>query len=81
MINPNGNFDRGSGAPSISGFTARPYTRQVGVSGEQTVYLYTNIQAPGTRAFWKVHGLKVTGAQDEYASEPHSYRRAADGDE
>ena len=70
MINPDGSFDRGSGGPSISGFTARPYTRQVGVSGEETVYLYTNIQVPGTRAFWKVHGLEVTGAQDDEDQNP-----------
>ena len=58
-IYPGGDFDPGSGAPAISGFTPRPYTRQVGVSGEETVYLYTNIQRPSTRAFWKIHGLEV----------------------
>ena len=62
QINPDGNFSPGSGAPSISGFTPRTYSRQVGVSGKQTVYLYTNIQAPSTRAFWKIHGLEVTDA-------------------
>ena len=56
-INPGGNFQTGSGAPAISGFTPRTYTRHVG--SKQTVYLYTNIQAPGTRAFWKIHGLEV----------------------
>ena len=70
MINPGGSFDTGSGAPSISGFTARPYTRQVGVSGEETVYLYTNIQAPGTRAFWKEHGLEVMNATGNTAENP-----------
>ena len=68
-INPVGNFERGSGAPSISGFTARTYTRDV-VNSEQTVFLYTNIQAPGTRAFWKIHGLEVDGAQDDAAQSP-----------
>ena len=63
MINPGGNFTTGSGAPSISGFSARTYKRQVGASGEQTVYLYTNIQAPGGRDFWKIHGPTVAGAQ------------------
>ncbi len=63
-INPGGNFETGSGAPAISGFTARTYTREVGVTGEQTLYLYTNIQAPGTRAFWKLHGVdEIAGAQ------------------
>jgi len=59
-INPGGNFQAGAGAPAISGFTPRTYTRQVG--GKQTLYLYTNIQAPGTRPFWKIHGLEVTDA-------------------
>ena len=58
-INPGGNFQTGSGAPSISGFTARPYTRQVGVEGQETLYLYTNIQAPGGVDFWKIYGLEV----------------------
>ena len=61
-INPGGNFQSGSGAPGISGFTARAYTREVGVEGEETLYLYTNIQAPSTRHFWKIHGLEVASA-------------------
>ena len=69
-INPGGNFETGSGAPAISGFTPRTYTREVGVSGEQTLYHYTNIQAPGTRAFWKLHGLSVDAAQDDSAQNP-----------
>ena len=67
-INPGGNFETGSGAPAISGFTPRTYTREVGVSGEQTLYHYTNIQAPGTRAFWKIHGLGVDSAHDDTAN-------------
>ena len=63
-INPGGNFQTGSGAPGISGFTARAYTREVGVEGEETLYLYTNIQAPSTRHFWKIHGLEVDSAED-----------------
>ena len=27
--------------------------------GTDTVYLYTNIQAPGSKAFWKEHGESV----------------------
>ena len=69
-INPGGNFVSSSGAPSISGFTPRTYTRQVGVSGKQTVYLYTNIQAAGTRAFWKIHGLEVSNAEDSSDRNP-----------
>ena len=64
-INPDGNFETGSGAPAISGFTARTYTREVGVTADQTLYHYTNIQAPGTRAFWKLHGLGVGAAHDD----------------
>ena len=70
MIDPGGNFVSGSGAPSISGFTARTYTREVGVTGEQTVFLYTNIQGPGTRAFWKVHGVEVTDAHADTDQKP-----------
>ena len=70
MINPGGNFTTGSGAPGISGFTARTYKRQVGVSGEQTVFLYTNIQAAGTRAFWKEHGLEVADASNQAGFSP-----------
>ena len=71
MINPGGNFTSSTGAPGISGFTARTYKRQVGVSGEQTVFLYTNIQAAGTRAFWKEHGLLVpAGAEGNSDFEP-----------
>ena len=71
MINPGGNFATGTGAPSISGFTARTYKRRVGVSGEQTVFLYTNIQAAGSRAFWKDHGLDdVADASNQADANP-----------
>lgn len=69
-INPGGNFETGSGAPAISGFTPSTYTRQVGVSGEQTLYHYTNIQPPGTRAFWKIHGLQVAAGSLQDANIP-----------
>ena len=55
-VDPGGNFARGSGAPGISGFNSHPFTRRTGTTSE-TAYLYTNIQSPGTRAFWKVYGL------------------------
>ena len=71
-INPGGNFETGSGAPAISGFTPRTRTREVGVSGEQTVYLYTNIQAPGTRHFWKIHGLNVSDATSQTNQESYN---------
>ena len=64
-INPGGNFQAGSGAPAISGFTAHAYTRRASAS-EQTVYLYTNIQAPGTRPFWQLHGVnEIKGPHDD----------------
>lgn len=69
-INPGGNFQSGSGAPGISGFTARTYTRKVS-SSEQTVYLYTSIQAPGTRPFWQLHGVNdIAAAQANAAFDP-----------
>ena len=58
-VDPGGNFAPGSGAPSISGFSAYHFTRRTGISDE-TAYLYTNIQSPGTRAFWKAYGLDET---------------------
>ena len=69
-INPGGNFQAGSGAPAISGFTAHAYTRRASAS-EQTVYLYTNIQAPGTRPFWQLHGVnEITAAQAKTDFDP-----------
>ena len=59
MVDPGGDFATGSGAPGISGFSSYPFTRRFGVQGTEMAYLYTNIQAPGTRAFWKQHGLDV----------------------
>ena len=51
----------GSSAPSVPGsWRSASFTGQSGTAGaliNETVYLYTNIQAPGTRAFWKKYGL------------------------
>ena len=48
-------------APSVPGsWSSASYSGPRGTVGTDTVYLYTNIQAPGSRAFWKVHGEKVT---------------------
>ena len=47
-------------APRISGFSGRRFTRSTGTATapiEETAYVYTDIQSPGTRAFWKVYGL------------------------
>ena len=53
----------GSAAPSVpGGWRSAGFTGQSGTAGppstltDETVYLYTNIQAPGTRAFWKKYG-------------------------
>ena len=34
--------------------------------GTDTVYLYTNIQAPSSKAFWKVHGESVASSADNF---------------
>ena len=57
---------RGSAAPSVPGgwSSANSFTGQTGTAAslvDETVYLYTNIQAPNSRAFWKVHGVEVMG--------------------
>ena len=50
----------GSAAPSVpGGWSSASFTGQIGTAAslvDETVYLYTNIQAPGTRAFWKKYG-------------------------
>ena len=60
----------GSAAPSVpGGWRSAGFTGQTGTAAtlvEETVYLYTNIQAPGTRAFWKKYGgddLDITQQQ------------------
>ena len=62
---PVGSYTSGSAAPSVPGSWSNraSFTRQSGTSmalANDTVYLYSNIQAPGSRAFWKVHGESVT---------------------
>ena len=56
----------GSAAPSVPGSwrSANSFTGHSGTANaliDETVYLYTNIQAPSSRAFWKVHLMEVTG--------------------
>ncbi len=60
----------GSAAPSVpGGWRSASFTGQTGTASalvDDTVYLYTNIQAPGTRAFWKKYGgndLTITQQQ------------------
>ena len=53
---------RGSAAPSVPGgwTNTASFTGQTGTASttltDETVYLYTNIQRAGTRAFWKKYG-------------------------
>ena len=48
-------------APSVpGGWSSKSYSGPRGNVGTDTVYLYTNIQAPGSKAFWKEHGESVT---------------------
>ena len=50
-------------APSVPGsWHSASYSGPRGNVGTDTVYLYSNIQAPGSRAFWKVHGQSVADA-------------------
>ena len=53
----------GSAAPSVpGGWRSASFTGQSGTATElvdETVYLYTNIQPPSSRAFWKVHNVEV----------------------
>ena len=68
---PQGNYSRQSSAPGISGFGGDILTKKIGNTATDTVYLYTNIKAPGNRAFWKVHGTSFTmgtGSEDVRAS-------------
>ena len=45
---------------SISGWKSFRYTfDEAGADNKQTIYLYTNIESPNTRPFWKVHGTSA----------------------
>ena len=73
---PDGTLTSGSSAPSVPGswrsasFTGQTGTADAGLTNE-TVYLYTNIQKPSSRAFWKEHGLEVeASAEDVSADNP-----------
>ena len=58
---PNNLPAKGS-APSVpGGWASASYSGPRGAVGTDTVYIYTNIQAPGSKAFWKEHGESVTG--------------------
>ena len=63
---------RGSAAPSVpGGWRSAGFTGQTGTATtltDETVYLYTNIQPPSSRAFWKVHLMEVTDRGLEVAA-------------
>ena len=67
---PQGTMTRGSAAPSVpGGWQSASFTGLTGTAAtltDESVYLYTNIQAPSSRAFWKVHNVEVaaTAADD-----------------
>lgn len=71
-----GAFTRGSVAPAVPGsWTQRgSFTGTGGTAASvvnETIYLYSNIGAPGTRPFWKVHNVAVDApAEDNAASNP-----------
>ncbi|MYA59537.1 MAG: transferrin-binding protein-like solute binding protein [Chloroflexi bacterium] len=60
---PEGTLDPGSAAPSVpGGWRSASFTGHAGTANaliDETVYLYTNIQAPSSRNFWKVHNVEV----------------------
>ncbi|MDE0712883.1 MAG: hypothetical protein OXH60_12205 [Rhodospirillales bacterium] len=67
---PAGTLTPGSAAPSVpGGWRSAGFTGQSGSATalvNETVYLYTNIQAPGNREFWKKYGgedLPITQQQ------------------
>ena len=58
-------------APSVPGsWSSASYSGPRGNVGTDTVYLYTNIQAPSSKVFWKVHGESVTVNAGALPTEP-----------
>ena len=71
-----GAFVRGPGAPSVSGFSGHSFALPVGFVADETAYIYTNIRAPGSRAYWKNNGLQSATA-DSLPSGTGSYNMTA----
>ena len=69
---PEGTLDPGSAAPSVpGGWRSAGFTGHSGTANaliDETVYLYTNIQAPRSRNFWKVHQMEETDRGLEVAA-------------
>ena len=86
-VDPSGGaFTRGSGAPSVPGFSGgHRFTLPVGLTAVETAYIYTNIQSAGTRAFWKISGAPgngstaTTGSRGEDYDEGDTVSGAQDG--
>jgi len=58
-VGPVDPYPNSKSAPSIYGFTGTASARGLGSTNEDTVYLYTNIERPNTREFWKVYGSQA----------------------
>ena len=75
---PEGTLTAGSSAPSVpGGWRSASFTGQTGTATalvDETVFLYTDIQSPGSRAFWKKYG-----GEDIAASAVETGLDAADG--
>ena len=87
IFRPKGNYPNKITPPSISGWRSGGFSRQRGAVGNETAYLYTNIGAPGSRAFWKMHGDNVTYRAGDPLAKPSGLPSAGrslldpDGDE
>lgn len=68
-VKPVLNYERGSSAQSIRNFTGVSFTRTTS-DFEDRIYLYTNIEEPKSRSFWKVHGSSVELTADGIATFP-----------
>ena len=56
-------------APSVpGGWSSASYSGPRGNVGTDTVYLYTNIQAPSSKVFWKEHGESVASTATDFAT-------------
>ena len=67
-------------APSVPGsWRSASYSGPRGNVGTDTVYLYTNIQAPGSKAFWKVHGesVAITAGDFKTKAKPSGFTTTA----
>ena len=64
IVYPGSDMRPGTGAPSVSGFTAHSF-----VAGDAKAYMYTNVARAGTREFWKIYGLDIGTGDDDFEVE------------